>query len=131
MKEIRNTDRDKNTKLGESQTVRIINYRIIDLIKALTPTTLIISILGYVDYITGEISIDILYVICICVVTWYTGIFIGIFCVIEIVLVKVIADYFDQIKIGTHLYDWNILNYLFMYLIICILTGKLKKTLSK
>lgn len=102
-----------------------------DVIKALLLTTMVVSILGYVDYKTGEISIDILYILCLCVVTWYTGTFIGMLCVIELIFAKTTADYYDHIKIGSHLYEWSTLNYIFIYFVVCLLVGKLKKVLSK
>jgi len=40
---------------------------------------------------------------------------------------KTAADFYDNIKIGSHLYEWNSLNYLVMYLIICVLVGLVKK----
>jgi hypothetical protein len=92
--------------------------------------TIIISILGYIDYITGEISIDLLYILCLIVVTWLTNSLIGIICIVEIIFAKTTADYFDHIKIGSHLYGWNLLNFLFIYIIVCILVGSLKKALS-
>lgn len=92
---------------------------------------MVVSILGYVDYITGEISIDILYILCLCLVTWYTSTLIGMLCVVELIFAKTTADYYDLVKIGSHLYEWNTLNYVFIYIIICLLVGKLKKVLSK
>jgi hypothetical protein len=106
-------------------------YNIPDLIKALIITTIVVSILGYVDYLTGEISIDILYILCLCLVTWFAGTFTGILCVIELILAKTTAAYYDHIKIGSHLYEWNTFNYIFIYFIVCLLVGKLKKVLSK
>ncbi|MDR3581192.1 MAG: hypothetical protein P4L44_14620 [Oryzomonas sp.] len=106
-------------------------YSLLYVIKALALTTAIISVLGYIDYITGEISIDILYIFCVCVVTWFTNTFIGVVCVTEIMLAKTTADYYDHIKVGTHLYEWNTLSHLVMYLVVCILVRKLKKTLTR
>lgn len=106
-------------------------YSIFHVIKAVALTTMIIALLGYIDYITGEISIDILYILCVCVVTWFTNTSIGIICVVEIMLAKMTADYYDHIKIGSHLYEWNAFSYLFMYLVVCLLVRKLKKTLTK
>ena len=100
------------------------------LVKALILATVVVSILGYIDYITGEVSIDVLYLICICLVTWYTSTFLGILCVMEILFAKTSADYFDKIKVGTHLYEWNTLNFFIMYIVVCILVGKLKKVLT-
>ena len=105
-------------------------HRVSDLIKALILTTMVVSMLGYVDYLTGEISIDILYIFCLCVVTWFAGTFMGVLCVIELIFAKTAADYYDHVKIGSHLYEWNTLNYIFIYFIVCLLVGKLKKVLT-
>ncbi|GFE60481.1 hypothetical protein [Geobacter sp. AOG2] len=105
-------------------------YNIFHVVKAVVLTTIIVSLLGYIDCITGEISIDVLYIFCICVVTWFTNTLIGIVCVLEIILAKTTADYYDHIKIGSHLYEWNTFTYLFIYLVVCLLVKKLKKALS-
>ena len=97
---------------------------------AIILTTIIVSILGYIDFKTGEISLEILYLLCTCLVTWYTNIFLGLLCIIEIFLVKTSADYYCQIKVGTHLYEWNTLNYIIMYVVVCVLVGKLKMVLT-
>src|ERR1035437_5233421 len=102
-----------------------------DVIKALLLTSIVVSILGYVDYITGEISIDILYILCLCVVSWYTSSLIGLLCVVELIFAKTTADYYDHATIGSHLYEWNTFYYVFIYIIICLLVGKLRKVLSK
>ena len=94
-------------------------------------TTVFISALGYIDYITGEISIDLLYILCVSIVRWHTNTYLGIICVFEIIIAKVAADYFDQIKIGSHFYEWNMFSNLCMYLIVCLLIGNLRKVLSK
>lgn len=101
------------------------------MIKALIITTIFVAILGYVDYITGEISIDVLYILCICLVTWYASTFLGILCVVEILFAKTTADYFDKIKVGSHLYEWAAFNNIVIYVIICLLAGKVKKELMK
>ncbi|BCS55950.1 hypothetical protein [Geobacter sp. SVR] len=106
-------------------------YRRSYFIKALILTTIIVSILGYVDFITGEISIDILYIFCLCAVTWYTNRLIGMICILEFILAKTTADYYDQVKIGSHLYEWNTFNYVVMYVVICLCVGKLKKSLYR
>ena len=106
-------------------------YTIASVTKSLAAITLIVSLLGYIDYVTGEISIDILYILCICLVTLYTDIILGILCVIEILCAKTTADYYDHIKIGSHLYGWNMLNYVFIYLVVCLLVGKLRMILNK
>jgi len=103
---------------------------IIESIKHIGLATIVIVILGYIDYITGEMSLDILYIICLCAVTWYTSIFIGVLCIIEIIFAKTTADYYDQIKIGTHLYEWNTFSYLFMYLVVSVIPACAVTTLK-
>jgi hypothetical protein len=105
--------------------------RITDIIKALVITSVVVAILGYIDFITGEISIDVLYILCVCLVTWYTNTFIGILCVVEILVAKTTADYYDLVKIGSHQYGWNAINFVLIYLIVFFLVGKLKKILTK
>jgi hypothetical protein len=68
-------------------------YSIYRLIKIFILTSIVISVLGYIDYITGEISLDVLYLVCLCVAVWYTNTFIGILFVIEIMLARTLADY--------------------------------------
>jgi hypothetical protein len=92
--------------------------------------TIIISILGYIDYLTGEISIDILYLLCICLVAWHTNTFLSILCIIEIFLAKTTADYFCKVEVGTSVYEWNALNYILILVVISLLVRKLKKVLS-
>jgi hypothetical protein len=111
-------------------SIKDIN-KVADSIKGIVIATIIISIIGYADYITGEISLDVLYILCLCLVAWYTNTFIGLLCVGEIITAKTTADYFANIKVGSHINEWNAINYLVMYLIVCILVVILKKTLSK
>ena len=98
--------------------------------RALALITLIVSILGYIDFRTGEISIDLLYILCICLVTWHTNTLLGLLCVIEIVVSKATADYFCLVKVGTHLYEWNAFNDIIIYVLVCLLVDKLKKALT-
>ena len=107
------------------------NYSFAYLLKIFVITTLVLSAIGYIDYITGEVSLDILYVTCLGFVTWYTSRSIGMLYILEIILTKTLADYYDQVRIGTHLYGWNALDYILVYLILCLLVGKLKKVLSQ
>jgi len=106
-------------------------YNKLEIIVTLILITFIVSILGCIDYLTGEVSVDILYILTLCVITWFTNIYFGILCVFETLISKITADYFDHIKIGSHLYEWNAINYLIVYLVVCILVGNLRKALSK
>ena len=87
--------------------------------------------LGYLDYVTGDVSIDLIYFIFIGISTWRTSTGIGLLCVAEVVLVKLFADYYDGYTINTNLYEWNSFSYAFIYTITCILIGKLKNIINK
>jgi hypothetical protein len=69
--------------------------------------------------------------LCVITVAWFSNWIIGFLCIAEILFAKITADYFDHVVVGSHLYEWNTLNYLIIYLIVCILAGGLKKVLSK
>jgi K+-sensing histidine kinase KdpD len=112
--------------MTDAETKKSVAY----FLKATILATIIVAILGYLDFKTGEISLDILYLLCICLVSWYTNTLLGMLCVFEIFLAKTSADYFCQIKVGTHLYEWNALNDVLMFIVVCILVGKLKKVLT-
>jgi len=106
-------------------------YSVSYLVKVFAIITFSVCVLGYIDYLTGELSLDVLYITCLGLATWYTTRSIGILCIVEIILAKTLADYFDHVKIGTHLYEWNALDYALVYLIVCLLVGNLRKVLSQ
>jgi hypothetical protein len=112
--------------MPDTETKKSVAYYL----KAFILATIIVTILGYLDFKTGEISLDLLYLLCMCLVTWYTNTYLGMLCVFEIFLAKTSADYFCQIKVGTHLYEWNALNDVIMFIVVCILVGKLRKVLT-
>ena len=87
--------------------------------------------LGYIDYVTGEVSIDLIYFVFIGVSTWRTNTYIGLLCVTEVVFVKLFADYYDGFSINTNIYEWNSFSYAFIYTVTCLLTGKLKSIINK
>ena len=92
--------------------------------------TILALALGYIDYITGDVSIDLLYFIFIGIATWRTNTWIGLLCVVEVVIVKLFSDYFDGYSMNTNLYEWNSFSYAFIYTITCLLVGKLKKIIN-
>ena len=102
-----------------------------DIIKGVVLTTIIVAVLGYFDYMTGEISIDIFYMFCVLAVTWFTNGYIGALSIAEIVFARTIADYADKEDIVSKLYCWNSLNYILINILVCVLAVKLKKALSK
>ena len=111
--------------------IRQQKKRMFELVKAIAVTTLVVSILGYIDYITGEVSLDILYILCLCTVTWYTSTLFGMLCVVELICAKVTADYYDKVKVGSHLYEWSTVNYILIYIVITLLSGKVRQLLSR
>jgi hypothetical protein len=102
-----------------------------DLVKGIVLSTLVVLILGYADYLTGEVSLDILYILCISAAVWFSGTLVGVLCVFEIVFAKISADYFDNIKVGIHFYEWNAFSDFIIFLFVCLLVGKLKRALTE
>ena len=100
-------------------------------IKAVVFTAILVSILGYIDYITGEISIDLLYVLCVCAVTWYTGILVGILCVLEILFTKMVVGCQYNINMLNYICEWYSLTFLFICIVVCVLIGRTKMLLYK
>ena len=74
-------------------------YPVLHLIKVFILATIVISIIGYLDYKTGEISLDVLYLLILGLTIWYSSTLIGVICTIEILSAKTTAEYFDNIKI--------------------------------
>lgn len=93
--------------------------------------TVVVAVLGYIDYLTGEISIDLLYLLCVGLVTWYTNIFIGVVSILEILVVKAVADFYVNIEVDSRLYEWNLFSHIFMFTIVCVLISKLRKVLER
>ena len=105
--------------------------RAMDFFKALVLMSIIVTILGYVDYVTGEISIDILYLFCVFFVTWYTNGRMGLLCIVEIILAKITADYYDRVDVLSQIYDSNMFYTISVNAIVCVLVIQLKKALTK
>lgn len=108
-----------------------VKRRADDLVKGVILTTMIVAMLGYFDYVTGEVSIDIFYMFCVLAVTWFANGYIGSLSITEIVFAKAAADHYDKVDIASRLYCWNSLNYLLVNIIACVLAVRLKKALSK
>ena len=102
-----------------------------DLVLGIILTTIIVVILGYLDHLTGEISLDVFYMFCVLEVTWFTNGYLGTLSIMEITLAKAMADYYDKVDIASNLYCWNGLNSILINVIVCLLATKLKKKLSK
>ena len=107
----------------------IKNIRIGDLFLMTVLITVIVAILGYVDYLTGELSIDLLYLICVILVTWLAGSGIGLLCIAEILTAKIMADYNLDLGLNPLVNWWNNTSSLVINLIVWLLVGQLKKSL--
>ncbi len=101
------------------------------IVTSVTLLTCMALSLGYIDYMTGDVSIDLIYFIFIGVTTWYTSMWVGLLCVSEVVIVKLFADYYDGYSINTNLYEWNSFTYAFIYTVTCLLIGKMKTIIMK
>jgi hypothetical protein len=67
-----------------------------------------IIILGFIDYFSGDYSIDVLYVVVIFAVSWYTNIWYGVLCLLESVGAEIVSDYYLKNETMFSLkYIWN------------------------
>ncbi len=88
--------------------------------------TLVISVIGYFDYIYEDMTIDVLYLFCLCAVAWILNLAESIICIVEIMVAKVISDYCSHIKIGSTVYDWDAFRLFIMCIVILIITRKVR-----
>lgn len=107
----------------------IKNYRIADLFLTTLLISVIVAILGYVDYLTGDLSIDLLYLICVILVTWLAGSGVGLVCIAEILTAKIMADYNLDLGLNPLVNWWNHTSSVVINLIVWLLVGQLKKSL--
>lgn len=94
-------------------------------------TTLVASALGYLDYLTGNISVDGLYFICVVAVTWLSGSVVGALCVLEVIFAKWLADSHTSFEVSSLVNTWNSLSSVGFNLTAWFLTNELKKSKSK
>lgn len=93
-----------------------------------TISILLIVLLGYIDWVTGDYSILIFYLIPIFLVSWFGGRGIGI-------LICIAAGYARFLS-NIPLHDFSLMNYwnsagdMFFFLIICLLVYHLRKALE-
>ncbi len=88
----------------------------------------LIGLLGYADYLTGDYSIDTLYLAVIFGITWFAGAGCGLLCVLEAVLMEAIADHYshaDQAMTALHIWNW--ISDLLVFGAFCIMVGIIRR----
>jgi len=92
----------------------------------------ILLVLGWVDFITGDYSLIVFYLIPVSLAAWFIGKYFGmLFCLLSIV-VRVVADESSTPANFSHsmMHYWNeLIEFLFL-LVVCILCSALKKNLE-
>jgi len=94
---------------------------------------LILVILGWLDYVTGDYSLIIFYMIPVGLVTWYTGKGSGLIFSVLSFITRLLSDAASksfELHYST-MYYWNIFVELIFLLIMCLLISALKKSLEK
>ncbi len=93
---------------------------------------MLIVLLGYLDYLSGDFSFDFFYLAVIFIVTWYTNFTLGIIFVAESVIAEVISDYYVHYdSVFQTLYYWNWFSDLFVFSIFCYLVSVIRNRIVK
>jgi hypothetical protein len=88
--------------------------------------------LGYVDYLTGDYSMNPFYLLVIFGVSWFTGRGFGTICAVEAVFAEIFADYYSHHgDVLNSLYYWNWTSDLLIFLSLCFLTAYIRKMVDK
>jgi hypothetical protein len=88
---------------------------------------LLVILLGYIDYLTGDYSILIFYLIPVALVTWYLGKWGGLIISVASGAARLVSDYSNYAH--ANLRYWNSLQDMLFLLIVAILIVSLKKQL--
>ena len=94
---------------------------------------LLLIILGWLDYITGDYSLIIFYLIPVGMATWYTGKLSGVVFSVLSFLTRLLADAASisfELHVST-MYYWNVFIEFVFLLIMSLLISALKKSLEK
>lgn len=89
---------------------------------------ILVAILGYIDYLTGEYSLLVFYLIPIFLVSWYVGCWQGILIAVLSGSVRFITDSFFIPKLG--LLYWNSLEDTLFLMIIAVTIFLLRRALG-
>jgi len=88
--------------------------------------------LGYVDYLTGDYSMDTFYLLVIFGITWFTGRGFGAICAVEAVLAETFADYYSHNgEVLNSVYYWNWTSDLLIFLALCFFTAYVRKMVDR
>ena len=96
-----------------------------------TAVALILS-LGYVDYLTGDYSMEMFYLVAIYAVTWFTNKWFGIICAIEAVSAEALADYcVHNGAVFDKLHYWNWGSDLVLFVGFCMVTSLVRGLVNR
>ena len=91
----------------------------------------LVVMIGYVDYFTGEFSLDPFYLVVVFVVTWFAGAGCGMICVLEAVCAEAITDYYSVLgQAFTVSHVWNWVTDLLIFSAFCVLVGTIRHKVS-
>src|SRR5512138_2523902 len=90
---------------------------------------ILVAILGYIDYLTGEYTLLVFYLIPIALVTWYVGCWRGILIALLSGFANFIADYMSASNLG--LFYWDSLQETVVMIIVAISIYGLRYSISR
>jgi hypothetical protein len=92
----------------------------------------LIVLLGYIDYLTGDYSMNMFYLVVIFAVTFFTNKYYGIVCATEAVMAEAMADYYvHKGFVFEMIYYWNWMSDLVIFVGLCIATSFVKRIVER
>ena len=92
----------------------------------------LIAVLGYLDFLTGDYSLDPFYLAAIFIVTWFVGIFCGMICVVEAVMAEAVSDFYvhgGEVFNPFHYWNWG--SDLIVFSVFCLLVGMIRRFMEE
>ena len=93
---------------------------------------LTVAVLGVVDYLTGDYSLVIFYLIPLCLVTWICGRLNGLLIAVCCVIARVTSDFsLYGMSQNSPLHYWNFSVEALLFIVVAALVATLKKAMDK
>jgi K+-sensing histidine kinase KdpD len=98
---------------------------------AITGLCALVAMLGVADYLTGDYSLVILYLLPIAGASWYYGRRLGLPIAVACGMARFLSDYFLHGSQSSSLHNWNLLVEFLFFIIVALLVTALHRALSR
>lgn len=98
---------------------------------AITGLTALVALLGVVDYLTGDYSLVILYLLPIAGAGWYFGRRVGLPIAVACSMARFLSDYVLHGPQSSSLHYWNLLVEFLFFIIVALLVTALRRALKR